>query len=302
MKVGLKTIPLPVDDDDRLKLVEDEYGVKGWAVVVKLWQYIAAHGFYLKWDIDAQFLFMREGQLKTVGQSFVSEVVACCIRRGVFSQEKYEKYEILTSRWLQETFLNATRRNKEVIIDERYALPIVYEFIENVNESGKNANISLKNADIFQQKKRKEKKGKENNISPYIPQGIEEEKKGDILGYDAVLTALKEECPVIYERHEVKVNGGRFDCATKVISLLDEIGMRYTLEELRAIFRKATKTFAVQPKYANCDFVWLLNNIERIKTEPEEQPARGSPDQIGKDGFTDEQRLRREELRKIYGE
>ena len=40
MKCGLKTFPLSVDLDDGVKLVEAEFGVKGYAVVIKLFQAI----------------------------------------------------------------------------------------------------------------------------------------------------------------------------------------------------------------------------------------------------------------------
>ncbi len=161
MKCGLKTVPLAVDDDDRIKLIEAEYGLKGWAVMYKLYQYIAAHGYYLKWDIDTQFLFIRDKCLSAVGQSAVSEIVACALRRGVFDVAMYEKHGILTSNHIQETFLTATKRNTKVVFNNEYCLPVVYEFIRNASKKGKNVNIFLKNADISEQKKGKEKKGKE---------------------------------------------------------------------------------------------------------------------------------------------
>ena len=162
MKCGLKTIPLAVDDDDRIKLIEAEFGLKGWAVMYKLHQYIAAHGYYLKWDIDTQLLFIRDKCLSAVGQSAVSEIVTCAIRRGVFDAAMYQKHGILTSNRIQETFLNATKRNTKVVFDNEYCLPIVYEFIQTASKNGKNVNIFLKNADNSEQKKGKEKKGKEN--------------------------------------------------------------------------------------------------------------------------------------------
>lgn len=164
MKCGLKTIPLAVDDDDRIKLIEAEYGLKGWAVMYKLYQYIAAHGYYLKWDIDTQLLFIRDKCLSAVGQSAVSEIVTCAIRRGVFDAAMYQKHCILTSNRIQETFLNATKRNTKVVLDNEYCLPIVYEFIQTASKNGKNVNIFLKNADNSEQKKGKEKKGKENIV------------------------------------------------------------------------------------------------------------------------------------------
>lgn len=161
MDDGLKTFPFPVKLDDRIALVEAEFGCKGFAVVWKLHQAIHSRGYYMKWDIDTQLLFIRDYCLSEVGRNAVSEIVACCIRRGVFDSLLYEKYEILTSKRIQETFLTAKERSKKVIFEKDYALPIVYEFIANANKKEKNVNIFFKNADICEQKKEKEKKEKE---------------------------------------------------------------------------------------------------------------------------------------------
>ena len=161
MKCGLKLVPLAVDDDDRIKLIEAEYGLKGWAVMYKLYQYIAAHGYYLKWDIDTQLLFIRDKCLSAVGQSAVSEIVACALRRGVFDVAMYEKHGILTSNHIQETFLNATKRSTKVVFNKEYCLPVVYDFIRNASKNGKNVNIFLKNADISEHRIGKDRIGKE---------------------------------------------------------------------------------------------------------------------------------------------
>lgn len=179
MKCGLKTFPLPIDLSDEVKLVEAEFGVNGFAVYIKLMQAIYSRGYYMKWDIDTELLFIRDYCLSAVGRNLVSEIVACCVRRGVFDIQLYQKYSILTSKRIQETFLVAMQRSKEIVFEKNYALPIVYEFIGNANKNGKNVNIFLKNVDILQQKKEKEKK---RNISlsspPTPPTGESDENTG----------------------------------------------------------------------------------------------------------------------------
>lgn len=179
MKCGLKTFPLSVDLDDGVKLVEAEFGLKGYAVVIKLYQAIYSRGYYMKWDIDTQLLFMRDYCLVEVGRSLLSEIVACCVRRGVFESTLFDKYQILTSKRIQETFLTATKRSSQVVFEKEYALPIVYTFIENANKSGKTVNISFKNADSMYAKsdKGKERKEKESkgNIPPSARDAREEE-------------------------------------------------------------------------------------------------------------------------------
>lgn len=182
MEDGIKTFPFPVKLDDRVKMVEVEFGTIGYAVVWKLHQAIYGHGYYLKWDIDTQLLFIDDYRLSKVGRNAVSEIVACCIRRGVFESTMFEKYQILTSERIQETFLTAKVRSKKVIMEKCYALPIVYTFIENASKNNRNVNIFWRNADIFKQKKGKEKKGN----TPYNPpndEGLKEDIDGTVAGY-----------------------------------------------------------------------------------------------------------------------
>ena len=175
MKCGLKTFPLSVDLDDSVKLVEAEFGLKGYAVVIKLYQAIYSRGYYMKWDIDTELLFIRDYCLVEVGRNLVSEIVACCVRRGVFESTLFDKYQILTSKRIQETFLNATKRSTQVVFEKEYALPIVYTFIENANKNGKNANIFFKNADSFEERKEQESKVKKSKEKVYNARAREDD-------------------------------------------------------------------------------------------------------------------------------
>lgn len=164
---GLKTFPFATELTDGEKMIEAEFGIKGYAVLIKLYQAIYSRGYYMKWDIDTKLLFIRDYYLTEVGGNLVSEIVAACIRRGVFDSALYEQYQILTSSRIEETFLTAKQRSVKVIMDKNYALPIVYTFIENANKKGKNVNIFFKNADSLPtfSDKGKERKGN----TPYIP-------------------------------------------------------------------------------------------------------------------------------------
>lgn len=160
---GLKTFPMPTGQTDSEKMIEAEFGIKGYAVLMKLYQAIYSRGYYMKWDIDTKLLFIRDYYLTEIGGNLVSEIVAACVRRGVFDSALYEQYEILTSSRIEETFLNAKQRSAKVIMDKNYALPIVYTFIDNANKKGKDVNIFFKNADKSSTFSAigKERKGKE---------------------------------------------------------------------------------------------------------------------------------------------
>lgn len=84
--------------------------------------------------------------------------------------------------------------------------------------------------------------------------------------YNNLLSYLKDDCNIIYERHQSKVNMGKLVCVGNIMSMLDEIQARYSIEEIRECFKNANKSYPVQPKYKNCDFAWLLNNLDEFKT------------------------------------
>lgn len=232
MKHGLRTFPLPVDLDDSVKLVEAEFGIEGFAVVVKLYQAIYSRGYYMKWDIDTELLFIRDYCLSAVGRNLVSEIVSCCVRRGVFESTLFEKYRILTSRRIQETFLTATKRSTEVIFEKDYALDVVYAFIQNADKNGKNANIFFKNADSLHTDcdKGKERKGKENKGNTY-----------------ASTETPTPETPVI----NLILNNGKYLGLTK--GKIDELAPLYPAVDVLQELRKMQG--------------WLLGNPRHRKTE-----------------------------------
>ncbi len=131
---------------------------------------------------------------------------------------------------------------------------------------------------------------------------IKKKSSVDFLDYETTLEILREECPVIYGRHQGKIDGGSLGLAAVVSGMLDELNGKYSFDDFRGIFRKASKTFAVLPKYTSCDFLWLLNNLERIKSEKEDISGRDSTPAVDAEGFTPKQRAYREKLREIYGE
>lgn len=161
MSSGLRNFPLDTVLNDKLKLLEAEYGLKGFAVIVKLFQHIyGTRGYYAKWDLDVGLLFVKENAPEA-GWTLVSEIVDCALRRGVFDMSLYKQYGILTSGRIQETFLYATNRRTKVELEKKYLLPDAYSFIDNVDSSSKNVRKNLKIVDSFQQKKRDEMKRKE---------------------------------------------------------------------------------------------------------------------------------------------
>lgn len=179
MNNGISYFPLDVHLDDKIELIEAEFGLKGFAVIVKLFQRIyGQQGYYGEWTEDVALLF---GKNVGLGGSAVSEIVSASIKRGIFDKELYDKYHILTSKGIQKRYFEAVSRRKEVEVKKEYLLVKVDQIYKNVRISSKNVYISSENVNISEQSKVKESKvkksrGKENIAEreelPLLPEKI----------------------------------------------------------------------------------------------------------------------------------
>lgn len=156
MAEGIPYFPLDVYVDDKIRLIEAEFGLKGFAVIVKLYQKIyGGFGYYCEWTKDVGLLFSQDvGE----GYSSVSEIVSAAIRRGIFDNDLYEKYNILTSQGVQKRYFSAVSRRKQINVKSEYLLINVEQFSKNVNISSENVSRNTKNAYNFEQSKEKKNK------------------------------------------------------------------------------------------------------------------------------------------------
>ena len=150
-KSGIDYFPLDVTLNAKFELIEAEFGLTGFGVVVHLLQEIYGKaGYYIEWTEEVALLFARKVGL---GGSVVSEIIEASIRRGMFDKEKYDKYHVLTSKGIQERYFEAVSRRKTLEVDYNILLVDVAQILPNVYISAKNVNIFSKNADIKRQSK-----------------------------------------------------------------------------------------------------------------------------------------------------
>lgn len=167
MKSGIDYFPLDVALDEKFELIEAEFGLTGFGVVVKLLQKIyGGQGYYVEWTNEVALLFAKRVGL---GGSVVSEIVEASVKRGIFDKTLYDKYHILTSNGIQKRYFEAVGRRKSVEVEGAYLLVNVADFSKNASIAVKNVDIFPKNADISQQSKVEESRveksrGKESRV------------------------------------------------------------------------------------------------------------------------------------------
>ncbi len=157
--------------NEKIQLIEAEFGLKGFAVVVKLYQHIfGGSGYYCEWTNEVALLFSRR---ICEGYSAVSEIVSASIKRGIFDQKLYDEYFILTSKGIQKRYFEAVSRRTSFEIKKEYLLVDVTHFSKNAYISAENVNKNTKNVNRNEQsreEKSRVKKSKVNN-SPLSPHG-----------------------------------------------------------------------------------------------------------------------------------
>lgn len=146
---GLDYFPLDtdIDQDDKVALVESDYGLVGFGIIIKLLMKIYANGYFYEWTEKEQKLFVRR---VNVDINTLSAVVNACIRWGVFNKQLFEKFNVLSSRGIQKRYLEATTRRKSVEIIEELTLLSKEEIskysnvvIVNINSSSADINVDI---------------------------------------------------------------------------------------------------------------------------------------------------------------
>lgn len=164
IKEGLDYFELDCHMEEKVRLIQAEYGLKGFAVVVKLYQRIyGGFGYYCEWNEDSLLLFMSENGVSSCDEkNLIREIVSACIRRNIFSEKLFKEYGILTSAGVQKRYLNAVSRREKVELIKEYLLISVGKNKNNVCINSIYADINEVN--VCRNSQSREEKSKEENI------------------------------------------------------------------------------------------------------------------------------------------
>lgn len=169
MASGIPFVPLDCQLDEKFDYIEAEFGLIGFAIVVKLFQRIyGGHGYYCEWNDRVALLFAHKNG---VGADVVREIVSAAIREDIFSRKMYEDFGILTSAGVQKRFAEVAKRRKEIFDKTEYVMLRCAQISENADNSGQNVCNSGQNVCNSATSKVKESKVnvsevKESNAAP----------------------------------------------------------------------------------------------------------------------------------------
>lgn len=186
-KEGLDGFFLNCQLDEKLELIEAEFGLKGFAILIKLFQRIyGEHGYYCEYNSDISLLLAAKWRVASSGggavnpnrqlsmaggtsvggcYNLIDQVVAASIRRGIFDHSMFEKYGILTSVGIQKRYQTATHKRVKVEWKNEYLL---LSDVKNRQSDGRNDKSDGRNGktDVhFEQSKVKESKVNKNHCA-----------------------------------------------------------------------------------------------------------------------------------------
>ncbi len=165
-KAGIDAFLLDCHTNDNISEIEAEYGVKGFAVIVRLWQKIYCEkGYYCEWVTRSPLLFLSNwfGGNSGVTVSLIEDIVARCLNNGIFDVGMYKDYSILTSARIQTQYFDVVKRRKEIFVKKEYLLVSVDKIEGVVCKNEKNVCKNEKNVCKNETSKVKESKVKESD-------------------------------------------------------------------------------------------------------------------------------------------
>jgi len=162
IKEGLDYFELDCLLDTKMRLIQAEFGLKGFAIVVKLLQKIyGEHGYYCEWNEEQLLLFASENGLNGGSVNLIQEIVLACVKRNIFSKELFDSLNILTSSGVQKRYLRAVSRREDVQMKKEYLLVSVGK--NKVNVVSNSVNVCNNPPNVDSNAQRREDKTREEN-------------------------------------------------------------------------------------------------------------------------------------------
>jgi len=155
-KQGIDYFPHSCNYDDELKYIIALHGSEGYMVYFELLRKIYSDfGYYMNADKKVIALFSNE---INVSIEKINVIINDCLGEHLFNKSIHKKYNILTSKGIQERYFEAIKRRKEIDLVKEYILII------NVDNLLINVDINYLNVDKSTQSKVKESKEEKSKL------------------------------------------------------------------------------------------------------------------------------------------
>lgn len=120
--------------DRKIKMIKGEFGAKGVVILIyTLCVIYSDNGYYMKWGEDDCYL-ASEDLGCDCSPNLIGEVINRCVKRGIFDEEVFNAFGVLTSHGIQMRFLKAAAKRESIKIIKEYALFSLEELKEGMRK------------------------------------------------------------------------------------------------------------------------------------------------------------------------
>lgn len=129
-KTGLEYFPLDVDiaSDEKIEYLEGETGIEGFGIYIKLLAAIYRNGYFIPFTKTQLSIYSRRF---FVDKNTLSAVVSVCKNIGLFDEDMFSRFNVLTSHGIQTRYLLASERRQAVDIIQEFCLLDAAEIAKN---------------------------------------------------------------------------------------------------------------------------------------------------------------------------
>ncbi len=116
--IGLSYFPFNVDffQDLKVRFISGRFGEKGLIILIKIFcEIYKDKGYYIDWNEDLEVLLSQESG-RTLSVSLFKDVVQESLKRGIFDNDIFKKFAVLTSNGIQKRYIKACKDSKRKII------------------------------------------------------------------------------------------------------------------------------------------------------------------------------------------
>jgi len=272
IKKGLNYFTLDVSFSDSIKLATIEAGNNVIPILIELWQKIyGSHGYYMDFQEDNKLLFISSALTK-ITLDELEKLMQVFFKRGIFSKQIYERYQILTSDSIQERYVESciiSKRQKTIIYSEYLCYEIMPEdaekfVIRSINEEKiqfipENSGINEENSGIIPENSGKSTYKIDRKESIYIEPDNSGKNKNKLFTFSEIISELKLEGTqknLILAQYKTDSN--------TLNKYIDFFSVQYTPET-------ETETFSLNEKRIHFKN-FLKNNWGKLPQQQEQRP------------------------------
>lgn len=248
----IKFVQLDCHLDEKFEYIEAEFGLEGFAIIVKLFQRIyGGAGYYCEWSDRVALLFAKK---IGAGVNVVREVVSAALRERIFDEDMLKNHGVLTSHGIQKRFAEVAKRRAVIFDKPEYVIGSCTQISGDVCNSAQNVCNSAENAysetpsEVKQSKEKPSKdKRSDSAASPPAPS----------ISRDSLISEYGEQNVILYEqkfRNWKNSKGGNFNVPIygTIAKWLKQDGVqKYQTRESNCSFDVDTVMSSIIERYKN---------------------------------------------------